>query len=154
MNNISQLPPRLTVVVCVGILLSALTPSSGSIEILVSILTLVLIAMLLREDVGTEMRGWLMLALCTYGMGVIIDLVDEIPELDNHWLIDSSDEIFMHTGVFLICFCLIKMLHQRRSLIDKLHSQITKAHSLESELRRLALQDELTGFFASGIIVG
>ena len=154
MNNISQLPPRLTVVVCVGILLSALTPSSGSLEILVSILTLVLIAMLLREDVGTEMRGWLMLALCTYGMGVIIDLVDEIPELDNHWLIDSSDEIFMHTGVFLICFCLIKMLHQRRSLIDKLHSQITKAHSLESELRRLALQDELTGFFASGIIVG
>ncbi|MCW8329337.1 GGDEF domain-containing protein [Photobacterium sp. SDRW27] len=145
MNNISQLPIRLTIVVCVGILLSALLPSSGSLEVIVSILTLVLIILLLREDFGTEMRQWLMLALGTYGIGVIVDLLDEIPELDDHWLIDSTDDIFMHIGVFLMCFCFIKMLHQRRSFIETLNLQITKSRALERKLSRLALQDELTG---------
>ena len=145
MNNLSQLPLRQTIIVCVGILLSALIPSSSSLEILVSILTLVLIIMLLREDFGTEMRGWLMLAFCTYGIGVFIDLLDEIPELSDHWLVATTDDIFMHTGVFLICFCFIKMLHQRHRLIDRLHDQINKARDLEDELRRLTLQDDLTG---------
>ncbi|PSW20270.1 GGDEF domain-containing protein [Photobacterium sanctipauli] len=145
MGTLSQLPLRLTVVVCIGILLSALVPSNGQLDIIVSILTLVLIIMLLKEDFGTEMRSWLILALGTYSIGVIADLLDEVPELDNHWLIDSTDDIFMHIGVFLICFCFIKMLNQRRELISKLQVQIDKSRKFEADLSRLALEDELTG---------
>lgn len=145
MNNISQLPPRVILMVCACIILLSLIPSGSSLEVLISVLTLGLIVLLLREDFGTEMRNWLRLSLCTYGLGVIIDLADEIPELKHHWLIDSIDDIFMHIGIFLICFCLIKMLHQRHHLIEELHNQIAKASNLENELRRQALQDELTG---------
>ncbi len=103
-----------------------------------------LIIILLRADFGQEMRGWLFLALGTYGLGVLADLLDEIPELRKHWLLDSTDDIFMHIGVFLICFCFNKMLRQRFNLISKLNIQIAKARTLESQLSRLALQDDLT----------
>ncbi|KLV05390.1 diguanylate cyclase/phosphodiesterase [Photobacterium aquae] len=147
MNSLSQLPTRLTIIVCIGILLSALVPSNGQLDIIVSLLTLVLIVMLLREDFGQEMRSWMMLALGTYAIGVLADIIDEIPELNNHWLVDSTDDIFMHIGVFLICFCFIKLIHQRRDLIGKLHSQITLARKLESKLSRQAYEDHLTGLF-------
>lgn len=145
MNSLSKLPTRLTIVVCAGMLLSVFVPSSGALDVIASILTLVLIILLLREDFGTEMRGWLILALGTYGIGVLADLLDEIPELDNHWLLDNTDDVFMQAGVFLICYCFNKLLRQRREFIDKLHIQITKARTLEGQLSRLALQDELTG---------
>ncbi|MGF1701218.1 GGDEF domain-containing protein [Photobacterium makurazakiensis] len=145
MSTLSQLPIRLTAIVCIGILLSALVPSNGQLESFISILTLVLIFMLLKEDFGKGMRSWLLLALGTYSIGVIADLLDEIPELDNHWLIDSTDDIFMHIGVFLMCFCFIKMLHQRRDLITTLHTQIDRSRQFEADLSRLALEDDLTG---------
>ncbi|MGF1879285.1 GGDEF domain-containing protein [Photobacterium frigidiphilum] len=145
MNNVSQLPMRLIIIVCIGFLLSALIPSSESLEVLTSIITLVLIMMLLREDFGMETKSWLILALGTYSLGVFADLLDEIPELGNHKLLNNADDVFMHIGVFLMCFCFIKILHQRRTLIDSLNTQVTKARDLESVLSRQALQDELTG---------
>ena len=145
MHKISQLPMRLTIFACAGILLFAFVASSESFEVVISILTLSLIAMLLREDFGTEMKLWLLLALGSYGIGVIADLLDEIPELDEHWLLNKTDDAFMQIGVFLMCFCFIKILHQHRSLIDDLNSQIIKARTLERELSRQALQDDLTG---------
>ncbi|PSW05489.1 GGDEF domain-containing protein [Photobacterium lipolyticum] len=145
MNNISQLPMRLTIFACTGILLFAFVASSESFEIVISILTLSLIAMLLGEDFGEEMKLWLLLALGSYGLGVIADLLDEIPELDNHWLLNKTDDAFMQIGVFLMCFCFIKMLHQRRTLIDDLNTQIAKARTLGRELSRQALHDDLTG---------
>ncbi|OAN13084.1 diguanylate cyclase/phosphodiesterase [Photobacterium jeanii] len=144
MKKVSQLPTRLTVVVCIGVLISAFVPSSGTLEALTSVMTLVLIIMLLREDFGREMKGWLMLALGTYGVGVIADLLDEIPELNDHWLVDRSDDIFMHIGVFLMCLCFIKMLKQRHGLIADLNKQIAKAQRLEQALHRQALHDDLT----------
>ncbi|MGR5064621.1 GGDEF domain-containing protein [Photobacterium sp. DNB22_13_2] len=101
--------------------------------------------MLLREDMEQEMRGWMKLALGTYAIGVTADLLDEIPELNDHWLIDSSDDIFLHIGVFLICFCFIKMLAIHRTLISKLHRQVEVSQTLEKNLSRLALEDDLTG---------
>ncbi|MGR5148486.1 GGDEF domain-containing protein [Photobacterium alginatilyticum] len=145
MNSLSQLPKRLTIVVTAGISLSVLVPSGGALDVILSIFSLVLIIILLREDFGNEMRGWLFLALGTYGLGVLADLLDEIPELRKHWLLDSTDDIFMHIGVFLICFCFNKMLRQRFNLIGKLNIQIAKARTLEGQLSRLALQDDLTG---------
>lgn len=145
MNTLSQLPPRLIVFVCLGVLLSALVPANGQLDIVVSIMTLVLIIMLLREDVDKDMRSWLMLATGTYSIGVLADILDEVPELDSHWLINSIDNIFMHIGVFLICFCFIKMMTSRRSLINELNNQIDIAHQLEAELSRLVLEDDLTG---------
>jgi len=146
MNNISQLQTRLIIAVYVGILPLALTPIRGAIEVIISILTLVLVVLLLlRENFGSDIRKWLMLALGTYAVGATVDLLDEIPELSNYWFFDSTDEIFMHAGVFLMCFCFIKILRQRRNFIEKLNSQITKARQLEGELSRQALQDDLTG---------
>ncbi|MGF1686756.1 GGDEF domain-containing protein [Photobacterium japonica] len=145
MNSLSQLPTRLIIVICLGVLLSALVPSNGQLAIVVSILTLVLIIMLLREDFGSDMRCWMMLALGTYSIGVLADILDEVPELDEHWLIHSTDNIFMHIGVFLICFCFIKMMTSRREIISKLNHQIQVAHQLEEVLSRLALEDDLTG---------
>ncbi|MDV5167563.1 GGDEF domain-containing protein [Photobacterium rosenbergii] len=145
MSTLSKLPTRMTIIVCLGILLSALVPSSGKLDIVVSILTLVLIIMLLREDMDPGMRGWMKLALGTYAIGVTADLLDEIPEFNDHWLIDTSDDIFLHIGVFLICFCFIKMLDIHRTLISKLHHQIEVSQKLEKNLSRLALEDHLTG---------
>lgn len=145
MSSLSKLPTRMTIVVCIGVLLSALVPSSGKLDIVVSVLTLVLIILLLREDMEQEMRGWMKLALGTYAIGVTADLLDEIPELNDHWLIDSSDDIFLHIGVFLICFCFIKMLDIHRTLISKLHQQVEVSQTLEVNLSRLALEDDLTG---------
>ncbi|MGF1692249.1 GGDEF domain-containing protein [Photobacterium kagoshimensis] len=144
MNKVSQLPARLTVVICIGVLFSAFVPSSGMLEVMTSIMTLVLIIMLLKEDFGREMKGWLMLAFGTYSIGVIADLLDEVPELNDHWLIDNSDDVFMHIGVFLMCLCFIKMLQQRQKLIASLNAQIEKAHHLEEELSKHAFQDSLT----------
>jgi len=144
MNSLSQLPKRLAIVVTAGVFLSVLVPSGGALDVILSIFSLVLIIILLRADFGQEMRGWLFLALGTYGLGVLADLLDEIPELRKHWLLDSTDDIFMHIGVFLICFCFNKMLRQRFNLISKLNIQIAKARTLESQLSRLALQDDLT----------
>ncbi|MDX1302957.1 GGDEF domain-containing protein [Photobacterium sp.] len=145
MNKISQLPMRLTIFACTSMLLFAFVASSESFEMVISILTLSLIAMLLREDFGEEMKLWLLLALGSYSLGVIADLLDEIPELDDHWLLNKTDDAFMQIGVFLMCFCFSKMLHQRLSLIDDLNAQIAKARTLERELSRQALHDDLTG---------
>ncbi|PSU36114.1 GGDEF domain-containing protein [Photobacterium lutimaris] len=145
MSPLSQLPTRMTIVVCIGVLLSALVPSSGKLDIIVSVLTLVLIIMLLREDMDQKIRGWMKLALGTYALGVTADLLDEIPELNDHWLIDSSDDIFMHIGVFLICFCFVKMLDIHRTLISELHRQVEVSQTLEVSLSQLALEDDLTG---------
>ncbi|MGR5128659.1 GGDEF domain-containing protein [Photobacterium swingsii] len=144
MNKVSQIPARLAIVVCIGVLFSAFVPSSGMLEVMTSIMTLVLIIMLLREDFGREMKGWLLLAFGTYSIGVIADLLDEVPELNDHWLIDNSDDVFMHIGVFLMCLCFIKMLQQRQNLIAHLNTQIEKAHHLEEELSKHAFQDDLT----------
>ncbi|MGF1723674.1 GGDEF domain-containing protein [Photobacterium nomapromontoriensis] len=145
MSILSQLPTRLTLVICAGILLSALVPSNGQLEIVVSILTLSLIFMLLRENFSKELRSWMVLALCTYAIGILADLLDEIPELNSHWLIDSIDDIFIHIGVFLICFCIIKMLRLQRETNSKLRHQIKLTHQLEAQLSQLALKDDLTG---------
>ncbi|KLV07876.1 GGDEF domain-containing protein [Photobacterium ganghwense] len=145
MSTLSQLPTRLTMYVCVGILSSALILANAQLEIVISILTLVLIILLLREDFGSEMRPWMMLALGTYATGVVSDLLDEIPELKSHWFIVSTDNVFMHIGTFLICFCFIKLINQRKELIIKLNKQIQIARQLEGELSQLALEDDLTG---------
>lgn len=145
MSILSQLSTRLTLVICAGILLSALVPSNGQLDIVVSILTLFLIVMIIRENAGKDIRGWLMLAFGTYAIGILADLLDEIPELNNHWLIDSIDDVFAHIGVFLICFCIIKMMRLQRETHTKLQHQIERTGQLEGELSRLILEDDLTG---------
>lgn len=145
MKNISQFPIHLTVLVCAGILLSAFIPTSHELDIPVSILTLVLLILLIREAGGTEMRGWLLLSLGTYGIGLLADLLDEIPELGESWLLENAENSFMHIGVFLLCFCFNQLLQRHRTLIRDLNRQIHKAKNLEAQLSRLALEDELTG---------
>ncbi|MEJ2764894.1 GGDEF domain-containing protein [Photobacterium sp. MCCC 1A19761] len=145
MKDISQFPIHLTVLACAGILFSAFVPSSRGLDIPVSILTLVLLVLLVREAAGTGMRWWLSLSLGTYGIGLLADLLDEIPELSGHWLLENAENSFMHIGVFLICFCFNKLLQRHRTLITNLNAQIQRARSLETQLSRMALEDELTG---------
>ncbi|WP_299013350.1 GGDEF domain-containing protein [uncultured Photobacterium sp.] len=145
MNRISQLPPKLIVLVCIAVLLLSFIPSNGNLKTVISILTLVLSIQLVREDFGTGMRGLLLLSLGSYGIGITTDLLDDIPELNNHWYLDNTEDIFMHVGVFMVCFCFIKILHQYRQLIDDLNIQISKARNLEQKLSRQALHDDLTG---------
>lgn len=145
MKDISQFPIHLTALVCAGILLSVFIPTSHGLDIPVSILTLVLLVLLIREASGTEMRGWLILSLGTYGIGLLADLLDEIPELGGNWLLENAENSFMHIGVFLLCFCFNKLLQRYRTLTSNLNAQIHKAKKLESKLSRMALEDELTG---------
>ncbi|UTV30087.1 GGDEF domain-containing protein [Photobacterium atrarenae] len=120
-------------------------PTSHGLDIPVSILTLVLLVLLIREASGTEMRGWLILSLGTYGIGLLADLLDEIPELSGNWLLENAENSFMHIGVFLLCFCFNKLLQRYRALTSSLNAQIHKARDLETKLSRMALEDELTG---------
>ncbi|MEI8592806.1 GGDEF domain-containing protein [Photobacterium sp. Hal280] len=144
MKKISQLPVGLTIFVCFGVLITTFIPMQGNLDAVTSSLTLVLIILLVREVASKEMKFLLLLSACTYGIGVIADLLDDIPELANHWLLTRTDDVFSNIGVFLLCFCFIKLLHQRRELIQKLKQQIAKSRQLELELSRQALQDDLT----------
>ncbi|ELR65697.1 diguanylate cyclase/phosphodiesterase [Photobacterium marinum] len=145
MNRISQLPPRRIALICTAVLFLSFIPANDNLKTVISIVTLVLSIQLVREDFGTGMRGWLLLSLGMYGVGVITDLLDDIPELHNHWFLDNTEDIFIHVGVFMTCFCFIKILHQHRQLIESLNQQIDKARNLEQKLSRQALHDELTG---------
>ncbi|WP_330959984.1 GGDEF domain-containing protein [Photobacterium sp. 53610] len=145
MKKISQLPTGLTIIVCLGVLATTFIPMKGNLEAVTSSLTLALIILLVREVASKEMKFLLLVSACTYGLGVIADLLDEIPELATHWLLIRADNVFSNIGVFLLCFCFIKILHQRRELIVRLKEQVAKSRELELELSRQALQDDLTG---------
>ncbi|HIF9246210.1 TPA: GGDEF domain-containing protein [Photobacterium damselae] len=144
MGTLSQLSTRLISIVCLSILIAAFFISNGTLSVVTSILTLVLIIMLLLEDFGKAMKLPLILALILYGFGVAIEILNQVPELREHPILKNTDTVFVHLGVFMICFCLIKLLHQRHSLIKKLNIQINKAKQLEGELSKQALQDDLT----------
>ncbi|MDO6707039.1 GGDEF domain-containing protein [Photobacterium sp. 1_MG-2023] len=145
MKKISQLPTGLTIFVCFVVLATTFIPMKGNLETITSSLTLALIFLLVREVAGKEMKFLLILSASTYGLGVIADLLDEIPELATYWLLVRADNIFSNIGVFLLCFCFIKILDQRHELVERLKVQIAKSRELELELSRQALQDDLTG---------
>ncbi len=100
MGTLSQLSTRLISIVCISILVAAFFISSGTLSVVTSILTLVLIIMLLLEDFGKAMKLPLILALILYGVGVAIEMLNQVPELREHPILKKHGYSFCSLRCF------------------------------------------------------
>lgn len=148
MTKMSSLSTKWVVAITFGIALSLFSSLDNFAESAATLFMLVLILFMIkeiRESANRELQLWFYIAWGCYGLGLIADVLDEFPQLENSLLIENADDPLQHIGLFLICFCFLKMLAGRNNLITELHKEIAHNKSLEKNLYHLANHDELTG---------
>lgn len=147
MTKMSSLSTKWVVAITFGITLSLFSSLDSFAESAATLFMLVLILCMIkeiRESANKELQRWFYLAWGCYGLGLIADVLDEFPHLENSLLIENADDPLQYIGLFLICFCFLKMLAGRNDLITELHKEIAHNKSLEQNLYYLANHDELT----------